>query len=165
VLLGLGANLGEAPRTLALALERLGAFVHLEVISSLYRTAPVGYAAQPDFYNLVAAGTTALEAGTLLEALLEIERALGRERLFLNAPRTIDLDLLAYGDHVIDTPALTLPHPRLHERGFVLVPLAEIAPAWRHPRLGRTAAELLEAAGPFERVERLGPLARYRVAG
>ncbi|HEX5521692.1 MAG TPA: 2-amino-4-hydroxy-6-hydroxymethyldihydropteridine diphosphokinase, partial [Longimicrobiaceae bacterium] len=131
MLLGLGANLGEAPRTLALALERLGAFVHLEVISSLYRTAPVGYAAQPDFYNLVAAGTTALEAGTLLEALLEIERALGRERLFLNAPRTIDLDLLAYGDLVIDTPALTLPHPRLHERGFVLVPLAEIAPAWR----------------------------------
>ncbi len=94
----------------------------------------------------------------LLQQIHHLENQLGRTRTFPNAPRTIDIDLLAYGDLVLDTPELILPHPRLHQRAFVLVPLLEIAPAWRHPVFGKTAAELLSAAGPLERIERVGSL-------
>jgi 7,8-dihydro-6-hydroxymethylpterin-pyrophosphokinase len=85
---------------------------------------------------------------------------MGRRRTFRNAPRVIDLDLLAYGDAVLVTPELEVPHPRMTERAFVLVPLAEVAPEWHHPRLGRTARELLVLAGALERVERWGDLPR-----
>ena len=156
VVLGLGANQGEPPEQLARALEALAPAVRIERVSSLYRSSPVGYLAQPDFYNLVAVGRTALEPQALLEMAQAVELRLGRRRTFANAPRPIDIDLLACGERVMRTPSLTLPHPRLHRRGFVLHPLAEVAPDWRHPVLGRTAAELLASATRLERVERVG---------
>lgn len=159
VLLGLGANLGDPAEQLARAVEMLGALVKIERVSSLYRSEPVGHAEQPDFHNLVVAGRTRLEPMELLGAAQEIEGVLGRRRTFRNAPRTMDIDLLAYGDRVMRTLALILPHPRLHLRGFVLHPLAEVAPDWTHPVLGRTARELLAQAGALERVERVGPAA------
>ncbi|SOD02391.1 2-amino-4-hydroxy-6-hydroxymethyldihydropteridinediphosphokinase [bacterium JGI 053] len=158
VLLGLGANLGDPRRQLAAAVARLRALIEDVRVSSVYRTEPVGHRDQPDFYNLVLGGWTRLPPEALLREMLAIERDLGRERTFANAPRTIDIDLLAYGDVVMRTPELTLPHPGIAHRGFVLHPLAEVAPAWVHPVLGRTARELLSAAGPLERVEQDGRL-------
>jgi 2-amino-4-hydroxy-6-hydroxymethyldihydropteridine diphosphokinase len=158
VLIGLGANLGEPRRQLAAAVARLAALVEEIRVSSVYRTEPVGHRDQPDFYNLVARGWTRAAPEELLHGMLSIERTLGRERSFANAPRVIDLDLLAYGGLVMDTPELTLPHPRMTQRGFVLHPLVEIAPDWVHPVLRRTARELLAAAGSLERVEMAGAL-------
>ncbi len=158
VLLGLGANLGEPLRQLAEAVSALRAFVDVEHVSSVWRTAPVGFAEQPDFYNLVVLGRTGLSPEELLDAVLAVEREMGRERTFRNAPRLIDVDVLAYGEVVLDTPGLVLPHPGIPTRGFVLHPLAEVAPDWRHPVLGRTARELLDGARELERVEKLGAL-------
>lgn len=160
VLLGLGANLGDPMAQLARAVEMLEAHVAVDRVSPVYRTEPVGHADQPDFHNLVVAGRTALEPMELLRVMQGIEEALGRRRSFRNAPRIIDIDLLAYGTRVMRTLALTVPHPRLHLRGFVLHPLAEVAPEWMHPVLGRTARELLSSATALERVEPLGPLPR-----
>src|SRR5690242_19698259 len=111
VLLGLGANLGEPRRQLAEAVARLRGVVDEVRVSSVYRTEPVGHREQPDFYNLVVGGWTSLPPEALLREALLIERALGRERTFANAPRRIDIDLLAYGGVVMETPELTLPHP------------------------------------------------------
>ncbi len=126
----LGANLGDAAATVQRALQSLGDTPGLRLVkaSSLYRTAPVD-ATGPDFINAVAEVVTTLTAPDLLEALQAIEAAEGRERPYRNAPRTLDLDVLLYGDARIDSPRLTVPHPRMHERAFVLVPLAEVAPA------------------------------------
>jgi 2-amino-4-hydroxy-6-hydroxymethyldihydropteridine diphosphokinase len=142
---GLGANLGEPRQQLEDALVAMGGLPHTRVAarSSFYRSAPVGYAAQPDFVNAVAVLDTALAPGVLLEGLQGIERRHGRERSFRDAPRTLDLDLLLYGDEQIARPGLTVPHPRMHKRAFVLRPLAEIAPDARVPGRGR-AVELLE---------------------
>jgi 2-amino-4-hydroxy-6-hydroxymethyldihydropteridine diphosphokinase len=158
VLLGLGANLGDPVAQLARAVAALCDEVRVDAVSSVYRTEPVGFADQPDFYNLVVRGHTRLDALGLLQRAREIEAALGRHRSFPNAPRTIDVDVLAYGDRVMRTEELTLPHPRLHLRGFVLHPLVEIAPEWTHPVLRRTARELLSSATELERVQRVGAL-------
>ena len=114
--------------------------------SSFWRSAAWPDPAQPAYLNAVAVIRTAVPAGALMEALLAIERAFGRERDVPNAPRTLDLDLIDYGGTRLERPGLTLPHPRAHERLFVMGPLAEIAPQWRHPVLRRTAAELAAAA-------------------
>jgi 2-amino-4-hydroxy-6-hydroxymethyldihydropteridine diphosphokinase len=115
--------------------------------SSLYRTAPVGEPDQPDFINAVVQIETALDPLEVLDALLAIERRHGRVRSRRNAPRTLDLDLLLYDDRTIDTPGLQLPHPRMHERAFVLLPLAEIAPDASIPGRGPVAALLPGVAG------------------
>ncbi|HYF20979.1 MAG TPA: 2-amino-4-hydroxy-6-hydroxymethyldihydropteridine diphosphokinase [Ramlibacter sp.] len=127
---GLGANLGDARSAVMQAFEALAAFPETAVTrrSSLYRTTPVE-ASGPDFINAVAELRTRLDAFTLLDHLQRLELAAGRERPYRNAPRTLDLDLLLYGDARIDSPRLSVPHPRMRQRAFVLVPLAEIAPA------------------------------------
>jgi 2-amino-4-hydroxy-6-hydroxymethyldihydropteridine diphosphokinase len=141
---GLGANVGDPAAQVAWAVGELAGLAGTRLVrsSSLYRTAPVGYAKQPDFVNAVAMLETALTPRALLDALLGIERAAGRERTFANAPRVLDLDLLLYDDQVIDAPGLAVPHPRMHERAFVLVPLVEIAPDVVIPGHGR-AGDLL----------------------
>jgi 2-amino-4-hydroxy-6-hydroxymethyldihydropteridine diphosphokinase len=127
---GLGANLENPLQQVRQAISELDAIEHTRVVvaSSLYRSAPVGYADQPDFINAVAKMQTRLSPHELLDALHVIENRHGRRRSLRNAPRTLDLDLLLYGMLVVDEDGLTLPHPRMHERAFVLLPLAEIAP-------------------------------------
>jgi len=145
----LGSNLGDPVGTLKDAIENLAALRGslLKAISSLYRTAPVGLRHQPDFINAVVALDTRLAPMELLEELFAVEAAFGRQRGIKNAPRTLDLDLLLYGDQVQDDPQLTIPHPRMHERAFVLVPLAEIAPDTFIPGRGRVADLLAACAG------------------
>ena len=152
---GLGANIGEPRRQLQNALRELGALPKTRVTaaSGFYRGAPVGYLDQPEFLNAVAELDTALAPGPLLEGLQEIENRHGRERSFANAPRTLDLDLLLHGDSIVATPRLTLPHPRMHERAFVLKPLAEIAPDITIPGMGKARDRL--AACKDQRVERI----------
>ncbi len=127
--IGLGANLGDPAQTLRQALAALAVLPDSRLLaqSSLYRTAPVE-ASGPDYVNAVAVLETGLGAEELLAQLQHLEQAAGRERPYRNAPRTLDLDLLLYGDRVQDDPVLTLPHPRMHLRAFVLVPLAEVRP-------------------------------------
>ncbi|MDH4392811.1 MAG: 2-amino-4-hydroxy-6-hydroxymethyldihydropteridine diphosphokinase, partial [Aquabacterium sp.] len=154
--IGLGANLGDARATLQSALLVLGDLpgCRLLQVSAVYRSAPVD-AAGPDFFNAVAALHTTLDALALLDALQAIELQFGRQRPYANAPRTLDLDLLLLGDLQLHTPRLTLPHPRLHLRAFVLQPLLEIAPGLSAPGLGPLAAHLPATAG--QTVQRLPP--------
>jgi 2-amino-4-hydroxy-6-hydroxymethyldihydropteridine diphosphokinase len=141
--IGLGANLGDTRAALRSALEALAALPDtvLVAVSSAYRSAPVD-AAGPDFLNAVARIETALPAARLLVALHEIEQRHHRERPYRNAPRTLDLDLLLYGDACSDDPALSLPHPRLHLRAFVLLPLLELDPGLSVAGLGPLAGWL-----------------------
>ncbi len=165
VAIGLGSNLGPSLDTLRAAvraLSREGIVQHTRV-SAVYRTAPVGPQDQPPFLNAALVGTTALEPADLLAALKALEDRHGRQRLERWGPRTLDLDLLAFGSRVLRGAGLRVPHPELCGRGFVLVPLADVWPTWRHPELQRTVAELLaewRAATPdAERaVTGLGPL-------
>ncbi|RTL48479.1 MAG: 2-amino-4-hydroxy-6-hydroxymethyldihydropteridine diphosphokinase [Rhodocyclaceae bacterium] len=142
----LGANLDDPVATVIAALEALKNLSHSRLVatSSLYRTAPVGLKDQPDFINAVAALETELTPAALLEELFAIEARFGRRRSVRNAPRTLDLDLLLHGNTRSDHPAITLPHPRMHERAFVLAPLAEIAPDLAIPGQGEVK-QLLSA--------------------
>jgi len=158
--IALGANIagpaGPPQATLSAAVQRLGSFGRVRTRSSLYSTEPVGFADQPRFVNAVVALETALSPRDLLGVLLDLEHEFGRDRsgAIVNGPRTLDLDILLYDGLILDEPAsphLQIPHPRLAERAFVLVPLAEIAPNAVDPRSGATIASLLEclrAASP-----------------
>lgn len=147
VLLSLGSNLGDREGNLREALRLLQRGLETDAVSSFYETDPVGYRDQPAFVNAVCLGQTALAPEELLSLARSVEAQMGREPSFPNGPRLIDIDILAYGTAVLDTPDLTIPHPRMAERAFILVPLAEMAPGWRHPTLGKTAGELAAAVG------------------
>lgn len=157
VYLGLGSNQGDRDALLRAALDRLRPYVTLERLSSVYDTAPLLVTDQPRFHNVVAAGRTRLAPLALLRAAKQIERALGRVSGPRYGPRPIDIDLLFYDDLVLRSDELTLPHPGIAERAFVLAPLAQIAPNLRHPTLGSTAQELAAALAGAD-VRDLGPL-------
>jgi 2-amino-4-hydroxy-6-hydroxymethyldihydropteridine diphosphokinase len=154
--IGLGANIGDPGKQIRGAIEALGEIPGTRVTrtSSLWRSAPVGYAAQPDFVNAVSEIQTIQEPKALLGELLGIEKRFGRERSFADAPRTLDLDLLLYGDRTIAEQNLQVPHPRMHERAFVLAPLVEIAPEIEIPGKGKAAALLAAVSG--QKIEKLG---------
>ena len=147
--IALGANLGEPATTVRAAIAALHDLPHSQLIaaSSLYRTAPVGLKNQPDFINAVVSVETQLDAHALLDELFAVEARFGRRRSVPNAPRTLDLDLLLHGDTISNDPGLTLPHPRMHQRAFVLAPLAEIAPALALPGRGAVEALLRRCSG------------------
>jgi 2-amino-4-hydroxy-6-hydroxymethyldihydropteridine diphosphokinase len=155
VYLGLGTNLGDRQRNLEAALEKLAApDLHILRISSVYETAPVDTDDPRWFLNLVVEAETDLFPMQLLWRTGKIEHSLGRVRTVVNGPRTIDIDILLYGRTVIHSPSLEVPHPRMHQRRFVLAPLAELAPDLRHPVTRKTIRELLDAA-PEQSVRRL----------
>lgn len=154
VLLGLGSNVGKPVDNLSKAIGKLSETASILQVSSLYRSEPVGYANQDWFLNCALVAETSLQPQALLERILEIETLLGRVRTIRNGPRTIDIDILLYDGLQLEGPPLTVPHPRMHERAFVLRPAAEIAPAWQHPLLRlsiKTLSEILPAAEKIER--------------
>ncbi len=157
VILGLGSNLGDRSASLRAALEALAPAYQVACVSSVYETAPQLVIEQPYYHNLVCTGHTQLSPHDLLHFLKALEQRLGRTPTYRYGPREIDLDILLYGDQVMTTPDLTIPHPRMAERAFVLVPLAEIAPHLRHPVLGRSIHELAAAVAD-QGVKRLGSL-------
>lgn len=159
--LSLGSNVGDRERAIAEALARLrSAGLAVDKVSSLWETQPVGEAAGPDwFLNAAASGETGLGPEAILDVCLSVERAMGRERAVPGGPRVIDVDLLMLGDVRVSRPGLEIPHPRMHERRFVLEPLREIEPRAVHPVLGLTVAQLLERVEDPHRVRALGPLA------
>lgn len=157
VYLALGSNLGDRQTNLEGAMKRLAQELVIEQTSSLYETEPVGYREQPLFLNAVCRATTNLSPFELLHLDKEIETALGRVPSFPNGPRIIDVDILLYGEEVMETAELTIPHPRLPERAFVLVPLAEIAPQLVHPILHATIRELATRVDGLSGVRKIAP--------
>ncbi len=143
ILLSLGSNLGDRDANLRTALERLGKVgISVTRRSSLYETEPVDLQEQPNFVNLVCEVKTQLPPDQLLETCLAVEKKMGRERRQRWGPRKIDIDILFYGDEIIDQPRLQIPHPRLSQRRFVLIPLEEIHPSFRDPKTGNTVTQL-----------------------
>jgi 2-amino-4-hydroxy-6-hydroxymethyldihydropteridine diphosphokinase len=146
VFLGLGSNLGDRAKNIRRAVELIGSIGGTRVVSvsSLYETEPVGYADQPDFINAATEIETALTPRGLLCEIKGIERSMGRKETFRFGPRLIDIDILLFGDLIVDEPDLVIPHPRMLERRFVLVPLVEIAPQAIHPVSGETVSSHLK---------------------
>lgn len=162
VYLGLGSNVGDRPGNLSGALARLAELGRLTGLSGVYETDPVGFEDQPPFLNLVARLETALEPVELMETIRTIERDLGRVRMFRNAPRSLDIDILVHGEGRVEREGLRVPHPRMTERAFVLVPLLELEPDLVEPETGRPYADYLfaerGASGPGDghrRVQRI----------
>ena len=152
VYIGLGSNLGDRLAILNQAVAHVAALGSVTATSAIYETDPVGFVDQPSFLNAVVCLQTTLVPADLLANLLRIEQEMGRVRTFPNAPRVIDLDILLVGDDVIHTANLVVPHPAMHERGFVLVPLADIAPDLKHPVLEVSIRDLLGRLGPVSDV-------------
>jgi 2-amino-4-hydroxy-6-hydroxymethyldihydropteridine diphosphokinase len=152
--IALGSNLdsarGDRSAHLRLAIEQLATIGNVRAVSSCYDTEPVGYTDQPRFLNAAIIFETTLPPAELMRVLLGIEHAMGRNRAAVvpKGPRVLDLDLLLYGDRILQTPLVTVPHPAMAERRFVLQPLSEIAPTWLHPVLGCTIAEMLARLPP-----------------
>lgn len=158
VFVALGSNLGDRAANLARGVSGLRERgLRITARSSVYETEPVGGPAQGPYLNAVVQAETGLGPEEVLATCLDVERGAGRVRSVANAPRTLDLDLLLFGDTVLEAEGLAVPHPRLHERRFVLVPLAEIAPAARHPVLGLTAREMERRCPDPAAVSRYGP--------
>lgn len=146
IYIALGSNLGDRLTNLRAAIQFLSPVVQVLVESRVYETPPWGFTDQPPFLNMAIKAQTELEPEALLATLKQIEARLGRTPTIRWGPRLIDLDILFYDDLVLDTPSLVIPHPRLHERGFVLAPLADLAPDLSHPTLKRSVRELLSEA-------------------
>jgi 2-amino-4-hydroxy-6-hydroxymethyldihydropteridine diphosphokinase len=155
VYLSLGSNMGDRAANLQSAIEDLSHLGEVAAVSSFYETEPVEFTDQPWFLNCAVALDTEKTPAQLLRALLEIERTMGRVRTDQKGPRTIDLDILLFGDSSVNTAPLTIPHPAMHERRFVLEPLAEIAPDARHPILNKTIRELRDSLPPGQSVRRV----------
>jgi len=155
VYLSLGSNIGDRAANLLSAIEELSRFGKVAAVSSFYETEPVEFTKQPWFLNCAVSLDTEKTPGQLLRVLLEIERTMGRLRTQQKGPRKIDIDILLFGDSSVNTATLTIPHPAMHERRFVLEPLAEIAPDARHPLLNKTVRELRDSLPPGQAVRRV----------
>jgi 2-amino-4-hydroxy-6-hydroxymethyldihydropteridine diphosphokinase len=155
VYLSLGSNLDDRAANLNIAITGLAALGRVEAVSSLYETEPVGFAAQPWFLNCAVKLSTEKMPKQLLSRVLDLERQMGRRRLEKKGPRIIDIDILLFGNSLIDTKELVVPHPAMHQRRFVLEPLIEIAPEVRHPVFKRTIRELRDALPPGQPVRRV----------
>src|SRR3989338_216963 len=145
IFLGLGSNVGNREDNLRHAIERLAPEIRLEKQSAIYRTMPMYVKEQPEFLNMTIQAETELSAHEVFQKIDTIQKEMGEHRK--NQPRSIDIDLLFYGNEIIETPELTVPHPKIAERAFVLAPLADIAPDFSHPVLGVAIAELLKLLG------------------
>jgi len=157
VALALGSNLGDRLEFLRRAKKALASCIDIQAVSSVYETKPAYVSDQPPFLNAVVFGTTKLEPLALLWTVKDIENELGRTPTFRYGPRVIDIDIIFYGDLVLETPELKIPHVRVQERDFVLRPLSEAAPNWKHPKTGKTASEML-ALLPSVTMPCLGPI-------
>ena len=155
VYLSLGSNLGDRAQNLRTAIEKLGAIGQVVATSSFYETEPVDVTAQPWFLNCAVKFDTEKMPRQLIAAILNLEQEMGRQRKQQKAPRIIDIDILLFGSSIIQVPTLTIPHPHMHERRFVLEPLAEIAGEARHPVFKRTVGELRDALPPGQAVRKL----------
>lgn len=167
VYIGIGSNMGDRQAYCEEAVRLISRFqkTSLITVSSLYETAPLERADQDWFINCVTAVRTTLSPRELLQACQEVEQFLGRKRSVRFGPRTIDLDILFYGDQIIHETDLTIPHPQAHERRFVLEPLAEIAPEMEHPVLRKTASQILQEMRNHQEVRRMAPFPPKQKAG